>query len=532
MLPLGSAIQFRLSRPNPNGPFGTSDFSPWPTSLFFAIAASEGHSPSDRASRRMHLARSSSALWTDLRTFVSGTRRGTSNTAVSTSRVSNTVSSSSSGTSRSLIRQAERRYSRESAFRTRASRIRKAPESIAVTRSSSVNPTPFLLFSMAAAAITTTSAKPWYEWSWRPTSAAQLEVAEAAMLAALKTPFELSMVKLETGEHINTIKMGTGPPLVMIHGFGGGLALFAANMEILAQSYTVYAIDLPGFGRSTRPDYIGKTAGEAESYFVGAFDQWMDAVGLESAIIMGHSLGAFLSASWALSHPHRFQRLILVDPFGVPAQPLQAEYKFSIWRRMIVGTIKAISSSPLTLLRAAGPWGPGLIKSLRPDLIAKFSHLHTDPEITANYIYHVNAQSPASGEVAFTQIMAGIGYAANPLMHRLPDLDPKIPISFIYGEESWMKPFHGVELKESMPNHISDFIVIPQAGHHVYIDQWEHFNNIALLAADGRLQNVYRPSYQSILWAWKAQVEAAREAIEALKVANATTKNAEATSSH
>ena len=366
---------------------------------------------------------------------------------------------------------------------------------------------------MAAATLTAADAKPWYQWSWRPTSAAQLEEAERAMLATLKTPFELKLVELPNGEQINTIIMGTGPPLVMIHGFGGGLALFAANLETLAQSYTVYAIDLPGFGRSSRPAYIGRTAAEAECYFVSAFDQWMDAVGLESAVVMGHSLGAFLSASWALSHPHRFQRLILVDPFGIPPQPSEAEYKLGFWRRMIVRTITTVSSSPLTLLRAAGPWGPGLIKSLRPDLIAKFSHLHTDPVTTANYIYHVNAQSPASGELAFTQIMGGIGYAANPLMHRLPDLDTRIPVSFIYGEDSWMKPFHGVELKESMANHITDFIVIPSAGHHVYIDQWEHFNNVALLAADGRLQKVYRPSYQSLLWAWKAQVQATRDAI-------------------
>lgn len=473
----------------------------------------------------MQLARSSLSLWKDLRTAVSGARTGPSKIPGIRAPTSLTTSSSSNSSSRSLVRQAYRRYSRDQAFRSKSSRTRSTPESIAVSRSAPLNPTPLLLLSMAAATLTTATAKPWYEWSWRPTSAAQLEEAEKAMLATLTTPFELKLVELPNGESVNTIIMGSGPPLVMIHGFGGGLALFAANLEPLAQSYTVYAIDLPGFGRSSRPAYIGRTAAEAEFYFVNAFDQWMDAVGLQSAVIMGHSLGAFLSASWALSHPHRFERLILVDPFGVPPQPTQQEYKMTFWRRMLVRTITTVSSSPLTLLRAAGPWGPGLIKSLRPDLIAKFSHLHADPVITANYIYHVNAQSPASGELAFTQIMGSIGYAANPLMHRLPDLDTRIPVSFIYGEESWMKPFHGVELKESMANHITDFVVIPSAGHHVYIDQWEHFNNIALLAADGRLQKVYRPSYQSILWAWKAQVEAAKQAIaETMK---ATGQNAE-----
>lgn len=382
---------------------------------------------------------------------------------------------------------------------------------------------------MAAAAVTTiiepaTPDSRWYQWSWRPTSASKLESAERAMLACLKTPFELRMVDLPSGESINTLKMGQGPPLVMIHGFGGGLALFAANLEHLAQFYTVYAIDLPGFGRSSRPMYLGTTPVEAESYFVGAFDLWMDAVGLDKAIVMGHSLGAFLSASWAISHPHRFERLILVDPFGVPQRPNEETRKMGFWRKMIIGSIRAVSSSPLTLLRAAGPWGPGLIKRLRPDLLSKFEHLHENSLITADYIYHVNAQSPASGEVAFTQIMSGLGYAADPLINRLPDLDTNIPVSFIYGEESWMNPLHGVDLKESMPRHTTDFFVIGNAGHHVYVDQWNDFNNVAVLAAQGKLQEAYKPFYKRLLWAWQAQKDAEareREQLEEKLSANA-----------
>jgi abhydrolase domain-containing protein 4 len=351
---------------------------------------------------------------------------------------------------------------------------------------------------MAATLATAGSGTAWWNWSWRPTSAQQLAEAESLMLSTLKLPFDLFMVELPNGEKINTLKMGSGPPLVMIHGFAGGLALFAANLEHLAETRTVYAIDLPGFGRSSRPDFKGKTTAEAEAYFVDAFDAWMTVLGFESAEVMGHSFGAYLSASWALSHPHRFKRLIMVDPFGVPRKPAE-QAKMGIWRKMIIGGIQAVSSSPLTLLRAAGPWGPGLITKLRPDLIEKFQHLHPDPAIVASYIYHVNAQAPATGEMAFTKIMTGLGYAADPLIDRLPLLDRNIPVSFIYGADSWMKPLAGVALKESMPLHNVDFVVIPDAGHHVYVDQWHQFNQFASIALNGNLGAVSRLQYRSLV---------------------------------
>jgi len=358
---------------------------------------------------------------------------------------------------------------------------------------------------MAAAAVTTTTSSKWWEWSWKPTSDAKLQEAEAAMLSCLTSPYELNTVLLENGESINTLKLGNGPPLVLIHGFGGGLALFAANLEHLAQTHTVYAIDLPGFGRSSRPDFTGTTTAEAEQYFTNAFDMWMNAVGLESAVVMGHSLGAYLSACWALSHPHRFRRLVLVDPFGVPKRPADEQVPIGFWRKMIIGGIKAVSSSPLTLLRAAGPWGPGLIKRLRPDLLDKFSHLHPDSSVTSNYIYHVNAQSPASGEVAFTKLMSGLGWAADPLIDRLPTLDTRIPVSFIYGIDSWMNPLCGVQLKEAMTEHETDYVALTNAGHHVYIDQWMDFNRFAVYAARGQLGEATKSHYKAMVRALRDQ---------------------------
>ena len=87
-------------------------------------------------------------------------------------------------------------------------------------------------------------------------------------------------------------------PLVMVHGFGGGLGLWAMNVEDLAKHHTVYTFDLLGFGRSSRP-HFSVEADVAEEEFVESIESWRKELGLEKFILLGHSLGGFLSCSYA-----------------------------------------------------------------------------------------------------------------------------------------------------------------------------------------------------------------------------------------
>ena len=94
-------------------------------------------------------------------------------------------------------------------------------------------------------------------------------------------------------------------PLVMVHGFGCGLAAFYKNMDHLHSKRHLYAFDVPGFGRSSRIPF--STDPElAENEFVKCFEKWRQAMGLEKVILMGHSLGAFICTSYAMKYPERF----------------------------------------------------------------------------------------------------------------------------------------------------------------------------------------------------------------------------------
>jgi pimeloyl-ACP methyl ester carboxylesterase len=326
--------------------------------------------------------------------------------------------------------------------------------------------------------------------SWKPTSDEELRLAEAKMLSGVVGKYKQALVKITDDQYINTIKMGSGPTLVLLHGFGGGLGMWACNLDDLSQYYTVYAIDLLGFGRSSRPPFEGKTADDGENYFLNSFEEWRKRMKLEKFALFGHSFGAYLSATYALQNPHRVERLILCDPWGVPEKPREvstsnAPLKWRLLRKLVF----KITLNPVDIVRLAGPWGPSLVTRFRSDLVAKFSHLYNDNTVI-NYVYHCLAQNP-SGEKAFFACTEPIAWAKKPLCKSLPNLSENIPSLFIYGEDSWMDPNAGFEVSRKLRGP-TEFVILP-GDHHVYCESYELMNKIVKLFGQGKLKDYLNP---------------------------------------
>ncbi|XP_023244384.1 1-acylglycerol-3-phosphate O-acyltransferase ABHD5-like isoform X3 [Centruroides sculpturatus] len=112
---------------------------------------------------------------------------------------------------------------------------------------------------------------------WCPTSFEELDEAEKNILSYVKKPFVAEYVNIGTEWGYNdsdikiwTLKMNTTSrqtPLVMIHGFASGVGLWIMNLDVLSTNCPVYAFDLLGFGKSSRPKF-SKDAIEAENQFV------------------------------------------------------------------------------------------------------------------------------------------------------------------------------------------------------------------------------------------------------------------------
>ncbi|XP_074544854.1 (Lyso)-N-acylphosphatidylethanolamine lipase [Halichoeres trimaculatus] len=339
----------------------------------------------------------------------------------------------------------------------------------------------------------TSSLRGWWP-SWRPTSMSLLKTTESKILACIQNDLWARFVTLPNQDRIWTLTVTnkaaqkpahqvTKTPLVMVHGFGGGVGLWIRNLEPLSRSRPVYAFDLLGFGRSSRPPFPSDAA-KAEEQFVDSMEQWRQSVGLENMILLGHSLGGYLATSYAIQYPTRVSHLILVDPWGFPERPkTQGENQGTdvVKRQPPPRWVKAIAAvvslfNPLAVIRAAGPWGPGLVNRFRPDFKRRFDDLFDDDTMT-QYIYHCNAQSP-SGEVGFRAMSESLGWAKRPMLQRVNLLPPSMPLTMLYGARSWVDSSSGEMVAQIREKSYTKVQLINEASHHVYADQPETFNRV------------------------------------------------------
>lgn len=327
----------------------------------------------------------------------------------------------------------------------------------------------------------------WAGSYWVPTSTQKLEDAENQILQRINQPWQGNFIKVDKGVEIWTLTVNKNaskqPPLVLIHGFISGVCWWVQNYNALSESHTVYAIDLPGFGRSSRPEFPTDSE-KAEEQFVHYLEQWRQAVGLERFILLGHSLGGYLVTAYALKHPERIHRLILSDPWGFPILPYglvdrhpDNEFvydKLPIWIRL--GNYLTNSLNFLSPIRFVGPLGPWLVSLARYDPNKQRSELWKDRTVF-EYIYHCNAQTP-TGENAFRNMNFLLGWAKCPMIKRIRYLDSDVPISVMYGSGTFFDHRTAYELKCIRPESSVDIYIVKNAGHDIHVDNAEDFNEI------------------------------------------------------
>jgi pimeloyl-ACP methyl ester carboxylesterase len=108
-------------------------------------------------------------------------------------------------------------------------------------------------------------------------------------------------------------EQGAGTPLLLLHASAGDHRQFAAIAPTLAQSYRTIALDWPGFGESAAPD---PPQAATAMLMADVLEDVVTQLGLEPAILCGHSVGGFAAARLAIRHPERVRALILVDSGG------------------------------------------------------------------------------------------------------------------------------------------------------------------------------------------------------------------------
>ncbi|CCD66980.1 Abhydrolase domain-containing protein abhd-5.1 [Caenorhabditis elegans] len=322
------------------------------------------------------------------------------------------------------------------------------------------------------------TSKPWFSTSSCSSKSEKLAEAENRIFTALGIKFSSELVQIPfKNTEINTItvncenessELKSKYPIVLIHGFGAGVALWGSAIKRLAQFQNVYAIDLPGFGRSSRTKFSTDPE-TAEKEMIEAIEQWRVKMNLEKMNLVGHSFGGYLSTSYALKYPKRIENLILADPWGFTDVDPSFLEKLTKRQKALFWVI--LKFNPLAALRLVGGYGPSLMKRLRPDLEQKYS------EDVYDYIYLANSGNP-TGEIIFKSLSENLRWAKNPMSKRFHELDKTVPVKFIHGGMSWVDWKTTREMFGSM-DHVESHI-IEGAGHHVYADDTDRFVELVI----------------------------------------------------
>lgn len=261
-----------------------------------------------------------------------------------------------------------------------------------------------------------------------------------------RVPYQITTVN---NHRIAYLDVGQGPPLILIHGFGGSMWQWEHQYSVLSHTYRVIIPDLLGSGLSDKPE---------EAYtperLVGFFRQFMDSLNISRATLVGNSMGAGLAMAMALDYPERVQRLILISGF-----PSQVEH--SIASRQYK---RFLSHRPPLWLAKLGNWMAG--RSSTQQLLKEIVY---NPELISPTVIERSFHNRRRGGFLgpLYSLLDNIQNWEGQYGNRLQKISHQVLL--LWGDHDRVFP---LEVGERVKNRLShvEWHVIPEAGH---LAQWE-----------------------------------------------------------
>ena len=254
---------------------------------------------------------------------------------------------------------------------------------------------------------------------------------------------------------------GEGSPVMLIHGYGDTADGWRRVVPgLLAAGHRVIALDVPPFGRSGEPQVL-RLLEFYKSYFPELFDE----LGLDSATVIGHSLGGAISLHVALEHPHLVDRLGLVAPAGLGVSPpwwwhLLTGHKL-VWHRALA------VPNPLT---------PLLIREgMRRFLDVRLFH---DPTRLEDDIRHLVEMHTGTRRDFDRLLHAGRCLIESYTGHLLEDSRRlKVPLWMAWGRHDGLVPVeHALAFGRTHPD--ATVHVFEECGHYPQIELPGRFNRL------------------------------------------------------
>ncbi len=245
-----------------------------------------------------------------------------------------------------------------------------------------------------------------------------------------------------------------GPAVLLLHGLGGAKENWKENLECLAKSYQVYALDLPGYGLTDKPSVTYTLP-----YFTQFLHDFMDRVNVARSSLVGNSLGGVIALDYTIHHPDRIDKLVLVDPacLGTACHPM-----------LRLGTLPILGE-----LSAR----PGRERSRRVARFVTYNpRLIPEERVEQHYRRSIlpGAQEAfLSTARSFIDLRGFRKSVVQPLAEGLPTI--AAPTLIIWGKEDRLVPVSQAEAaKERIPN--VQLLIFEECGHAPQLEHPDQFN--------------------------------------------------------
>jgi pimeloyl-ACP methyl ester carboxylesterase len=252
-------------------------------------------------------------------------------------------------------------------------------------------------------------------------------------------------------EGVNYVATGDGgPPIVLLHGFSDNLHTWDRLVPRLAVDHRVLAIDLPGFGCSTRP----WTSPLLDCY-LAAVRAVLDAEGVTDPVtLMGNSMGGVVATLFAARHPERTDRVVLIDMPGLRHVPRL--WRLAMSRPAELGVDALLHLVPAWAARSGLGWAYGRIAAADPR--------HLDPLVRRGYTTPYAARDKLVALLPLGRALLGELRTAE-LATLVAALD--VPALLVFGSRDLLTPAR-VLRRIGRPG---GAVVLPSCGHCPQIDR-------------------------------------------------------------
>ncbi|MEI5519942.1 alpha/beta hydrolase [Streptomyces brasiliscabiei] len=245
------------------------------------------------------------------------------------------------------------------------------------------------------------------------------------------------------------LKAGTGAPLVLLHTVRTQAEHFRLLVPLIADRYTVYALDLPGMGYSE----IVPGASYDEPAMRAGVERLLTELDLHDVTLVGESMGAVLALTTAADLPERVRRVVAVNTYDFPGGIARS----SLLARVVVSGVLTPGVGPV--IAGVEP-KPALTKIFQGGLGDK-SALHED---------YVDELLQVGKRPGYPAVARGVYQALPSLIaarSRYPEV--KAPVHLVYGEKDWSRPSDREANRKLLP--AAEFTQVSRAGHFIALER-------------------------------------------------------------